>query len=90
MNKKQWFVLAGLFLIGIIMFQILANIALKGEILLTETKTEIMSRTGEVPKLGAGDIVFPLRHSLYQSFTYLCWLGLMGCLICSWLEPKKK
>lgn len=64
----------------------MANTALKGEIMMTETEIDIMNKTGEFPEMGFGDIIFPLRHSLYQSFTFLCWLGLMGCSICGGIE----
>lgn len=90
MKSSQWFVLAGIFLIGVIMFQIMANTALKGELMMTETQINIMDKTGEFPEMGVGDIIFPLRHSLYQSFTFLCWLGLMGCLICGSIESHSK
>ena len=90
MKSSQWFVLAGIFLIGVIIFQIMANTALKGELMITETHINIINNTGEFPEMGVGDTIFPLRHSLYQSFTFLCWLGLIGCLICGGIEGRSK
>ena len=90
MKSSQWFVLAGIFLIGIITFQIMANIAGKGELMMAETQIDIINKTGEFPEMGVGDIVLPLRYSLYQSFSLLCSLGLMGCLICGWIESRSE
>lgn len=89
MNWKQWFVFAGIFLVGVVMFQVMANTALEGESMMREIRMDIINNTGELPKMNAGDIIFSLRYSLYQSFTFLCLMGLMGCLICGCLEMKK-
>jgi len=88
MRTNQWFVLAGVFFIGIIMFQIMASTALTGELMLREMEIDIINRTGEMPDFGTGYLLSLLRQSLYNSFTLLCWLGLMGCLICGWLESR--
>ncbi|MFH1889559.1 MAG: hypothetical protein ABIJ58_01620 [Nanoarchaeota archaeon] len=90
MKSSQWFVLAGIFLVGVIMFSIMANTAMKGELMITKTQIDIWDKTGEFPEMGIGDIIFPLRHSIYTSFHFLCWLGLMGCLICGWIESHSK
>jgi len=71
------------------MFQVMASSALEGELMMTKANMDIINRTGELPKMHAGDIIFPLRYSLIQSFAFLCWLGLMGCLICGFLEKNK-
>jgi len=80
MKRSQWFTLAGIFLILSVFFQIMSSIAMKGEIIAGVETREIG---------GAGDIIFPLRQSLYNSFAMVCWALMIGFFICGYLEKKQ-
>ncbi len=88
MRTGQWFVLAGVFGIGMIFFLIMSSTARTGELMLIEMGIDIINRTGEPPDFGTGYLLALLRQSLYNSFAFLCWLGLIGCSICGLLERR--
>lgn len=79
MRKNQWDAIAVVFILGVIFFVFMGNMAGRGEILM---------RQADNLELGAGDIIFPLRNSLYFSFAFLCFLVFNVACINSLLEGR--
>lgn len=81
MRENQWSVIAVVFFLGMLFFMCMAFSAMKGQILSSQ-----IARA----ELGMGDIIFPLRSSLYFSFAFFCFLIFNIGWICGLIEGRAK